>query len=215
MLALGINVNLAPVCDVSTDPSDFIFSRTAGADASGTASYVDAVVDTMRADGMGSVLKHFPGYGSNVDTHTGIAVDDRPYEQFLSEDFIPFEAGLSAGSDTAAVLMSHNIVTCMDDQLPASLSPEVHRVLREELAFDGVVMTDDLAMDAVAAYAEDGAVAVMAIEAGNDLVLTTDYRTQIPRVLEAVASGRLTEETIDTACRRVLAWKSALGLLSF
>ena len=89
----------------------------------------------------------------------------------------------------------------------------MHRVLREELEFDGVVMTDDLAMDAVAAYAEDGAVAVMSIEAGNDLVLTTDYRVQIPKVIEAVQSGRLSEGTIDTACRRVLEWKVSLGLL--
>ena len=79
--------------------------------------------------------------------------------------------------------------------------------------FDGVAMTDDLAMEAVAAYAEDGAVAVMALEAGNDLVITTDYRTQIPKVLEAVENGTLPEETVNTACRRVLTWKQALGLL--
>ncbi|MBO5122478.1 MAG: beta-hexosaminidase, partial [Oscillospiraceae bacterium] len=212
--ALGFNVNLSPVCDVSTDPNDFIHARTAGRDALGTAEYVDAVVDTMRMDTMGSVLKHFPGYGNNVDTHTGIAVDQRPYEQFLAEDFLPFEAGISAGGDTTAVLMSHNIVACMDAGLPASLSPEVHRVLREELGFEGVIMTDDLAMEAVAAYSEDGAVAVMAIEAGNDLVLTTDYRTQIPKVIEAVESGRLSEDAIDTACRRVLEWKTALGLIN-
>ena len=74
-------------------------------------------------------------------------------------------------------------------------------------------MTDDLAMDAVSAYAADGAVAVMALQAGNDLVLTTDYRTQIPKVLEAVESGTLSEDVIDAACRRVLQWKQALGLL--
>ena len=212
--ALGFNVNLAPVCDVSSNPADFIYDRTAGQDALGTAEYVDTVVDTMRADGMGSVLKHFPGYGSNVDTHTGIAVDERPFQQFLNEDFLPFEAGISAGSSTTAVLMSHNIVKSMDETLPASLSPDVHEILRETFDFDGVIMTDDLAMDAVAAYAADGAVAVMAIEAGNDLVLTTDYRTQIPKVLEAVASGRLSEDAIDTACRRVLEWKTALGLIN-
>ena len=146
-------------------------------------------------------------------THTGIAVDQRPYETFETADFLPFQAGLTAGGDTAAVLVSHNIITCMDPDLPASLSPEVHRVLREELHFDGVAMTDDLAMEAVAAYAEDGAVAVMALEAGNDLVITTDYRTQIPKVLEAVESGALDASVIEGACRRVLTWKQALGLL--
>ena len=211
--ALGFNVNLAPVADVSTDPGDFIYNRAFGRDAAATADYVSAVTAQMAADGMGSVLKHFPGYGNNAETHTGIAVDDRPYEDFVNGDFLPFLAGMEAGGSTTAVLVSHNIVECMDAELPASLSPNVHRILREELDFDGVVMTDDLAMDAVAAYAEDGAVAVMALEAGNDLVLTTDYRTQIPKVKEAVENGELDESVIDTACRRVLQWKQALGLL--
>lgn len=210
---LGINVNLAPVADVSTNSGDFIYDRTFGLDAEGTSDCVTAVVEQMAADGMGSVLKHFPGYGSNVDTHTGIAVDQRPLEQFESADFLPFSAGMAAGNGTTAVLVSHNIMTAVDESLPASLSPAVHDLLRDELGFDGVVMTDDLAMDAVAAYSESGAVAVMALQAGNDLIITTDYRTQIPKVLEAVENGTLSPDTIDTACRRVLTWKQALGLL--
>ena len=210
---LGINVNLAPVADVSTNSGDFIYDRTFGLDADGTSDCVTAVVEQMAADGMGSILKHFPGYGSNVDTHTGIAVDQRPLEQFESADFLPFSAGMAAGNGTTAVLVSHNIMTAVDESLPASLSPAVHDLLRDELGFDGVVMTDDLAMDAVAAYSTDGAVAVMALQAGNDLIITTDYRTQIPKVLEAVENGTLSPDTIDTACRRVLTWKQALGLL--
>ena len=210
---LGINVNLAPVADVSTDPSDFIYNRTFGQDAAGNADCVTAVVTQMAADKMGSVLKHFPGYGNNVDTHTGIAVDQRSLESFQASDFLPFSAGISAGDGTTAVLVSHNIITAVDDSLPASLSPAVHDLLRTELGFDGVAMTDDLAMDAVAAYSEDGAVAVMAIQAGNDLVITTDYRTQIPKAIEAVENGTLSTETIDTACRRGLQWKQNLGLL--
>lgn len=213
LLALGINVNLAPVADVSTDPADFIYDRTLGQDAQSTASYVADVVTAMRETGIGSVLKHFPGYGSNVDTHTGIAVDERPLETFEKSDFLPFRAGIQAGEGTAAVLVSHNIMTAVDESLPASLSPAVHQLLRTELGFDGVAMTDDLAMDAVAAYAEDGAVAVMALQAGNDLIITTDYRTQIPLVIQAVETGTLPKETIDTACRRVLTWKQTLGLL--
>ena len=211
--ALGINVNLAPVADVSTDPSDFMYDRTCGLDAAGTADCVSAMVAQMAADGMGSVLKHFPGYGDNVDTHTGIAVDQRSLESFEKSDFLPFSAGIAAGGGKTAVLVSHNIMTAVDDSLPASLSPAVHDLLRDDLGFDDVVMTDDLAMEAVAAYAADGAVAVMALQAGNDLVITTDYRTQIPKVLEAVENGTLSMDTIDTACRRVLTWKQALGLL--
>ena len=211
--SLGFNVNLAPVADVSTDPGDFIYARSFGQGGTETADYVSAVTGQMTADGMGSVLKHFPGYGNNVDTHTGIAVDQRPMETFASADFLPFLAGFEGGGDLTSVLMSHNIVECMDPVLPASLSLAAHQLLRETLGFDGVVMTDDLAMEAVAAYAEDGAVAVMAIEAGNDLMITSDYRTQIPKVIEAVENGTLPEETIDVACHRVLTWKQAIGLL--
>lgn len=213
LLGYGVNVNLAPVCDVSMDPGSFIYDRTLGLDAAAQADYAESVVSAMAESGIGSVLKHFPGYGDNADTHTGIALDERPMEAFLEGDFLPFRAGLAAGGRTTAVLVSHNIVSCMDPDLPASLSPAVHEILRQELDFDGVVMTDDLAMKAVADYAKDGAVAVMALAAGNDLLITGDYRSQIPKVLEAVENGALSETVVDGACRRVLAWKQALGLI--
>ena len=203
--ALGINVNFAPVCDVSTDPKDFIYDRTLGQDANMTADYVRLVVPAMTEGGTLPVLKHFPGYGNNVDTHTGIAVDLRPMETFENSDLLPFQAGIEAGAPF--VLVSHNIVTCMDADLPASLSPAVHRFLRETCGFEGIAITDDLAMDAVQAYAKDGAVAVMALQAGNDMIITTDYRTQIPAVIAAVQDGTLDESVIDNACLRVLRCK--------
>ena len=203
--ALGINVNFAPVCDVSTDPKDFIYDRTLGQDANMTADYVRLVVPAMTEGGTLPVLKHFPGYGNNVDTHTGIAVDQRPMETFENSDLLPFQAGIEAGAPF--VLVSHNIVTCMDADLPASLSPAVHRVLREACGFEGIAITDDLAMDAVQAYAKNGAVAVMALQAGNDMIITTDYRTQIPAVIAAVQDGTLDESVIDNACLRVLRCK--------
>ena len=211
LLTYGINVNFAPVADVSTDSSDFIYDRSFGQDAAATADYIAQAVTEMDTVGIGSVLKHFPGYGSNTDTHTGVAIDERPYETFLNEDFLPFQAGIDAGAD--CVLVSHNVVTCMDDTLPASLSPEVHQVLREELGFTGVVLTDDLAMDAVEAYAEDGSVAVLAVLAGNDMIVTTDFTTQIPQVIAAVENGTIDEGLIDQAVGRVLGWKYDLGLL--
>ena len=207
---LGINVNFAPVCDVSTNARDFIYDRTLGQDAAATADYVMRVVLAMGDAGVGSVLKHFPGYGNNADTHTGIAVDERPYEQFEQSDFLPFRAGIGAhGKIEPFVLVSHNIVNCMDAELPASLSPAVHRILREELGFTGVILTDDLAMDAVAAYAKDGSAAVLALLAGNDMIVTADFETQIPQVLAAVADGTLSEDVIDAACLRVLCAKGA------
>lgn len=211
LLDLGINVNFAPVADVSTDPDDFIYDRTLGQDAAAVSDYVRTVVAEMESAKIGSVLKHFPGYGNNEDTHTGIAVDPRPYETFETSDFLPFIAGIEAGADS--ILVSHNVVTCMDAELPASLSPEIHRILREELSFDGVILTDDLAMDAVEKYADDGSVAVLAILAGNDMVVTGDFETQIPLVIAAAEDGTIPMDMIDSAVRRVLSWKYELGLL--
>ena len=205
LLDLGINVNFAPVCDVSTNPGDFIYDRTLGQDTETTADYITRTVLTMGDAGEMAVLKHFPGYGNNADTHTGIAVDQRPMETFENSDLLPFQAGIEAGAPF--VLVSHNIVTCMDADLPASLSPAVHRVLREACGFEGIAITDDLAMDAVQAYAKNGAVAVMALQAGNDMIITTDYRTQIPAVIAAVQDGTLDESVIDDACLRVLRCK--------
>ena len=211
LASLGINVNLAPVCDVSTSPADFINDRAFGQDAQSTSDYVRTVVEQMNADGMGMVLKHFPGYGSNVDTHTGIAQDDRPLEQFRSSDFLPFAAGIKAGAQ--AILVCHNIVSCMDDTLPASLSPAVHKVLREELGFDGVVMTDALVMQAITDYTGDADAAVLAVQAGNDMLISSDFITQYNAVLTAVQDGTISENTIRDAAVRVLRWKIQLGLI--
>ena len=208
--SLGITVNFAPVCDVSTNPKDFIYDRSFGQNAQTTADYIAQVVDAMSDAGIASVLKHFPGYGSNADTHTGIAVDERPYEQFLAEDYLPFAAGIGAGAPF--VLVSHNIVTCLDSSYPASLSAAWHEQLRSHLGFEGVILTDDLDMGAVKAYADGGNIAVLALQAGNDMIVCSDL-TQIGAVIAAVQDGTLSEETIDSACRRVLAAKQSLLLI--
>ena len=209
---LGINVNLAPVCDVSTDPACFIYDRTFGQDAAATAGYVEVVTGAMKGQSMGSVLKHFPGYGDNVDTHTDIAVDKRPLEQFLQEDLLPFRAGVRAGA--GGVLLSHNIVTCLDETLPASLSPAAYRLLREEVGFAGVAMTDDLDMEAVAAYVQEGRAVPQALAAGADMVLTSDPEGQLQQVRQALQEGRLSWERLEEAALRVLIWKLELGLMA-
>ncbi len=211
LASLGINVNLAPVCDVSTSPSDFINARAFGQDAQATSNYVRTVVEQMKTDSMGMVLKHFPGYGSNVDTHTGIAQDNRPLEQFRSSDFLPFTAGIEAGAQ--AILVCHNIVSCMDGTLPASLSPAVHQMLREELGFGGVVMTDDLVMQAITDYTGDADAAVLAVQAGNDMLISSDFVTQYNAVLAAVQNGTISETAIRDSAVRVLRWKIELGLI--
>ena len=209
--AFGVNVNFAPVCDVSTNPDNFIYARSFGQDAQTTADYISSVVPVYAQSGVACVLKHFPGYGNNADTHTGIALDARPYTTFEKSDLVPFESGIAAGAPF--VLVSHNIVECMDGAYPASLSAKVHTLLRDTLGFTGVIVTDDLAMDAVKAYAQDGSAAVLAIQAGNDMIVTTDYQTQIPQVIAAVQSGEIAESDIDAHVFRVLHEKQALGLI--
>ncbi len=211
LLQMGINVNLAPVVDITTRQGDFMYQRSLGQDGQTTAAFVETVAAIGQAQGMGSVLKHFPGYGPNGDTHTGSVTDTRSREQFDGSDLVPFRAAASLPG--AAILVSHNVVACMDDSLPASLSPKVYDLLRRELGFDGVALTDDLMMDAVKDYAGDGSAALMALQAGADMVITSHPDTDIPRVLEAASGGQLSAGRLEEAVLRVLKWKLTLGIL--
>lgn len=209
--SLGINLNLAPVADISTNPYDFIYYRTFGKDEAETSKYVETVVKVMKEQNIGSTLKHFPGYGNNLDTHIGLSIDERSYENFIEHDFLPFKAGIKAGA--GSILVSHNIVKSMDENLPASLSPKVNKIIREELNFDGVVMTDDLEMDAIKEYIGDSSSAVLAVQAGNDLIIASNFELQIPTVIEAVKNGEISEDRINEAVLRVLTWKFELNIL--
>ena len=210
--SLGINLNLAPVCDVSTNSKDYIYRRTFGQNAIQTAEYIKTVVSTMCENNMGAALKHFPGYGGNVDTHTGIAVDNRPLSQFRQSDFLPFKSGIDAGA--GVVLVSHNIVTAIEPNRPASLSSAAHRILREELGFQGLIMTDDLSMGAIHDYIRGEEAAVMAVLAGNDLLCCTDYKTQYAAVLKAVKEGKISEARINESVLRILQYKFSAGLIA-
>lgn len=202
---LGINMNLAPVVDITDNQNAFIYDRTYGKNAKDTAEYAKAVITQMNQDEVLSCMKHFPGYGDNVDTHTGIAHDKRLLEEFQENDFLPFMAGIE--TKAPAILVNHNIVECMDETMPATLSPKVHEVLRNDLGFSGVIVTDDLAMDAVKSYVENGEAAVQAVLAGNDLIITSSFEKHRAEVVKAVEEGRISEEMIDMAARRVLAMK--------
>ena len=209
--SLGINMNLAPVADISTDPNDYIYPRTFGKNAEETATYIKTVVETMKKNNIGSALKHFPGYGSNLDTHSRVSIDNRSYESFINNDFIPFKAGIDAGADS--ILVSHNIISSIDETLPASLSKDVHNIIRNELGFNGVIMTDDLQMSAIKEYIGEVNSAIFAVNAGNDLIISSDYKVQIPTVIEAVKNGDIKEEILDRAVLRVLKLKLKLDII--
>lgn len=211
LTSLGINVNLGPVCDLATETGAFMYNRSLGQNADTTSQYVMQLVTLMDSWRLGSCLKHFPGYGNNLDTHTGIAVDARSLQELESNDLLPFAAGIQSGCD--AILVSHTVVESLDSQMPASLSPAVHSYLRDTMHFEGVIITDDLVMQAITDAYGAGEAAVLAVLAGNDLLCSTEYMLQYEAVLAAVLSGRIDIDTLNSAVRNVLEWKTALGLL--
>ena len=207
----GLNMNLAPVCDLPRSADDYIAPRAFGTDEPQVSAAVGAAAASYAENGLICTLKHFPGYGDNADTHTGLAVDSRSLQELESSDLLPFAAGIEAGC--GAVLVSHNIVQALDGDSPASLSPAVHQYLRETMGFDGVVMTDDLVMEAITDRYGTGEAAVLAVQAGNDLLCSTDYAEQYNAVLSAVLDGRIDFDALNASVMRVLKWKQNLGLL--
>lgn len=211
LLSLGINVNLAPVCDVTLDYNAFMYDRSFSGDADEVSKFVKKVVEISGQKKLGTVLKHFPGYGNNEDTHTGIVYDNRDFQSLEETDFKPFTVGIKSGAD--CVLVSHNIVNSIDSEYPASLSEEAHNILRNQLRFDGVIMTDDLSMGAITDYTGTENAAVLAIKSGNDLLCCSDVEKQYTAVLSSVESGDTPIEQINNSVKRILKWKQKLGLI--
>lgn len=210
--SLGINLNYAPVCDLSFDTANYIYHRTFGQSAEVSADCAAAVVGEMKRMRMGCSLKHFPGYGDNVDTHTGIARDTkRTRAEFEASDYLPFLGGINAGA--GMIMVAHIIVDCMDSERPASLSPEVHRILRNDFGFSGVIVTDSLDMGGITKFTGGSEAAVAALLAGNDLLCCSSYESQIPAIRAAIAEGKITERRIDESVLRILDYKISLGII--
>jgi len=205
---LGINLNLAPVVDVATDPNAYIYYRTIGENTNITSEYARTVINASKGTGVSYTLKHFPGYGDNVDTHQSESVDDRTFDDIRDNDLPPFIAGTKAGAE--AVLVSHNIIKSIDPSEPASLSASVHNLLRNTVGFSGISITDDLSMKAI----KDDEPLVKALLAGNDLLIVTDSTNSIDQIVNAVRDGKLDEKVVDKAALRVIAWKYYKGLFT-
>ena len=208
---IGLNMNLTPVADVPTNKNAFIYDRAYGRGAEKTAIYVSELIKTMNNDKMISAMKHFPGYGDNVDTHTGMAIDKRPYSTFEKSDFLPFKSGIEAKGPF--ILVSHNIVEAMDDKNPASLSKKVHQILKEDLQFTGLIITDDLAMKAVEEYVKNEEAAVQAVIAGNDMIISSDFTKQKSEIITAVKNNKIDENRINESVKKILACKYAYGII--
>ncbi len=208
--SLGMNLNMAPVADISVNEWDFMYWRSVGLDAQGTAEFVRTVVREGKAGGVGSVAKHFPGYGSVADTHTGMAYDSRTLDELRAGDFVPFRAAIEEGVE--AILVSHIITTSIDAEKPASVSAKTVALLRDELGYDGIIMTDDLAMSGITDYCTTGNAALEAILAGCDMLCCSNWDVQYPAVWAAVENGTITAQRLEESAARILRVKYDMGL---
>ena len=211
--AYGFNTDFAPVADVWTNKkSNAIGDRAYSNDYDEAAELVAAAVSGFRDAGVICCLKHFPGHGSTAtDSHNGAATVDKTLPQLRQEDLKPFVSGIAAGADM--VMVGHLTVPTMDD-VPASLSHKlVTNLLRYDLGFRGVIVTDGLQMQALAQYT-DGEKAVLALSAGNDMLLEiSDVPGAVAAVEQALADGTLTQAALDQSVLRVLQLKLSHGIV--
>lgn len=204
---LGINMNLAPVADISTDPTSFIYERSFGKNKNETAKYIKTVLKNQSND-VSYVLKHFPGYSNNLDTHKGLAIDNRPYKIIKNNDFLPFKVGIKNGAN--AIMVSHNIITSIDNK-PATLSRNIHNILRNELNFNGIIITDDMSMGAIKKY-NTNTPYIDSVLAGNNVIIVTDYIDAYEEIYNAVIEDKITEELISKLVLKTLQFKLNLNL---
>lgn len=202
---IGFNLNFAPVADLAMEGNETIGDRSFGNNAGEVATMVSASVEGMQEGGVITCLKHFPGLGSSEDdTHTGMAITEKTREDFATTDFMSFQAGIDAG--TEMVMVSHlSVPNIIGDNTPASFSVTmVQDVLRGELGFDGIVITDSMDMAAITDYYTSDEAAVKALQAGADMILMPeDFEVAYEGVLAALNDGTLTEERIDESLRRI------------
>lgn len=215
----GINLDFAPVADVNTNPDNpVIGTRAFSSDPQEAADCVNAAVEGFSRAGVLCCLKHFPGHGDTAgDSHDGTVYTEKTMEELRACEFLPFEAGIRAGAPLVMVghIAAPNAVEGEESDLPATFSRVlITDVLRDELGFAGVVLTDSLAMGAITETYTPGEAAVLALQAGADLLLMPAGLAQAyDGVLAAVEDGRLTEECIDESVARILALKQQAGLL--
>ncbi|MBE5873985.1 MAG: beta-N-acetylhexosaminidase [Lachnospiraceae bacterium] len=207
----GVNLDFAPVADLANVDNSVIGDRSFGADATVVSAYVNAMMQGLQDNKVTACLKHFPGIGSSTqDTHKGLATTDRTAEEFRANEFVVFKAGIDAGADM--IMVNHMSAPSLDASgEPCSLSEAVVTgILRNELGFDGVIITDALNMKAIADYKAADEAAVMALKAGCDMLLMPeDFEKAYEGVLKAVRDGVISEERIDDALRRIYRIKYA------
>ncbi|MBR4869876.1 MAG: glycoside hydrolase family 3 [Oscillospiraceae bacterium] len=216
LVSCGFNTDLAPVADVWSNPNNTVIGdRAYSDDFTEAAELVASAVAGFHEGGVACTLKHFPGHGdTSADSHYGSVYVYKSMDEIRAEELLPFKAGIDAGAD--AVMMGHLIVTDVDENVPAVFSYEmVTEILRGELGFSGVVMTDALQMQAMTDHYSSGEIAVNAVKAGVDMLLCpADLNAAVNALMQAVENGEITEERIDESVLRILTLKENRGILT-
>ncbi|WP_324650255.1 glycoside hydrolase family 3 protein [Georgenia sp. H159] len=218
LAAVGVNQDYSPIADVNSNAQNPVIGvRAFGGDTDLVSSLVTAQVHGFQDDGgISASVKHFPGHGDTaVDSHYGVPLIDKTEAEFRAEDLPPFRAAIEAGTDS--IMTAHIVVPALDPSgRPATFSyPILTEVLREELGFDGVIVTDSLSMQGARDEFGDERVPVEAILAGADqMLMPPNLRVAYDGVMAAVADGEITEERIDASVRRILEQKAKRGVLA-
>ena len=212
---MGFNVDFAPVSDILSNPDNAVIAKRAfGTDTETVSKMVPAAVSALEAEGITSCLKHFPGQGNgNVDTHETLAVSNRTLEELREEELKPFQAGIEAGAQM--IMVGHFAVPELTGEgVPASLSKEVMtNLLRDEMGYEGVIVTDALNMGAITEKQDSAEVCISALEAGADLLLMPqDFKTAYEGVLQAVKDGTISEARVNDSLTRIykIKYKNAI-----
>ena len=205
--AVGITLDFAPVLDVHTNPKNPVIGDRALADkADEVARLGSTIIRELQGEGIAACGKHFPGYGDvSTDPHLEFCLVEQPLERLREVEFVPFKAAVEA--EVASIMMAHVLVPALDERVPATMSEPIVSLLRDELGYDGVILSDDLEMKAIANQHDVSDAAVLAIEAGCDgvLVCSADHDVQaaaVEALVHAVEQERLPVSRIDDALRR-------------
>ena len=212
---LGINVDFAPVADVNTNPDNpVIGTRAFSSDPQAAASKVAEFIAAIEETGVSACAKHFPGHGDTaMDSHLGETFVEHDMERLRSVEFVPFAQAITAGTD---FIMAGHIKTpnATTDGMPATLSAEMLGILRSELGFDGIIITDAMNMGAIVDTYGSGESAVMAVQAGVDMVLMpVDLSEAVEALAEAIEDSIISEERVNAALWHVLSLKYDKGIL--
>ena len=219
LTSYGFNLNLAPVVDVSNVYNQQLYGRTYGNNAALVTKMAQAYLQGLQQSGkVSGTLKHFPGLGDvGVDPHSGVPDLYRSKSDLEAIDWAPYRALIQQGN-VHAIMVTHEIVHAIDSSIPSSLSYKVITgILRNELGFQGVIMTDSLTMEGITAYYTEDQAAAVAVEAGSDLLMgastPADVASMIQGIKQAINSGMISQQRIDDSVRRVLTLKYQIGLL--